>query len=59
MYAPVLGASGLMDTLELGFARSADYGLTERAAVCLFLELMLLLGRDFDSDLNRPGPGAS
>ena len=49
-----IGGDQLREVTRLGMARAAQYGLTYRGPVRLYLELMLLLGSYFDSDPQYP-----
>jgi len=46
-----LGAeSKVRDLIWYGVARSATYGITAKREVCKYVDLMMVLGRDFDTD---------
>jgi hypothetical protein len=49
-----IGEDQLREVVHLGMARAAQYGLTYRGPVRLYLELMLLLGSHFDTDPQYP-----
>jgi hypothetical protein len=42
---------GVRETIRQGIARSAPYGVTGERDVCKFIDLMMLLGPDFDTRL--------
>lgn len=44
------GESRVRDLIRHGIGRSAAYGITAKRDVCKYLDLMMLLGRDFDAD---------
>jgi hypothetical protein len=45
-----LGEAAVRETIRHGVNRAAAYGLEDEYDVCLYLEVMLRLGRDFDKD---------
>jgi hypothetical protein len=62
-HAKILGTETLEKIIELGIQRAGSYGFTQKGPVRFYIELMFLLGSDFDTDpqftwastiLNRP-----
>ncbi|HYZ87040.1 MAG TPA: hypothetical protein VE621_21675 [Bryobacteraceae bacterium] len=49
-HCAAIGENTLRKLISLGAERAATYGFTSRGPVRLFLELMIQLGTDFDSD---------
>ncbi len=53
-YAPrhseALGGPGIRQVIRLGLDRAAAYGFTTRRTARFYLEMMYLLGSDFDTD---------
>ncbi len=45
-----LGEDGLRTVIRYGIKQASAYGLTNQSGVGLFIDLMLLLGRGFDTD---------
>lgn len=59
------GESKVRDLIWYGVGRSAAYGITSKRDVCKYVDAMMVLGRDFDTDdrfgwapriLNQPWP---
>jgi hypothetical protein len=44
------GESQLLDLVRHGIRRAAAHGITTRPDVCKYVDLMMVLGRDFDTD---------
>jgi hypothetical protein len=44
----------LLELIRYGRERAPKYNLTIKAHVCLYIDLMLVLGRDFDIDPRLP-----
>ena len=44
------GDARLRDTIERGIRRAAGYGITTEREACKFIHLMIVFGRDFDTD---------
>ena len=44
----------LIELIRHGIRRSAKHGLRNRRAVCKYIDLMIVFGRDFDTDSNHP-----
>src|SRR5262245_21488043 len=49
-----LGEDGLHTVVHYGVKQASAYRLTNQSSVGLFIDLMLLLGRGFDTDLQLP-----
>lgn len=49
-----LGEDGIRSVVRYGVTQAGAYGLTKQSAVGLFIDLMLLLGRGFDTDPQLP-----
>ncbi len=49
-----LGDTGVGETVDYGIRKAAAYGVITQAGASLFLDLMLLLGRGFDTDFQLP-----
>jgi hypothetical protein len=49
-----LQESGVRDTIRHGIQQSARYGATAERDVCKYIDLMMLLGRDFDTRAGLP-----
>jgi hypothetical protein len=45
-----LGERALQELIQHGIQRSARYGVTTRRDVCKYIDLMIVFGRDFDTD---------
>jgi hypothetical protein len=45
-----LGERQLRETIRHGIRRAAHYGLTAKRDVCKYIDLMIVFGRDFDTD---------
>lgn len=45
-----MGEEALRELIRYGIHRAASYGLTIRREVCKYIDVMLVLGRDFDKD---------
>ena len=53
-HAGFLGENGVKDLVQYGRKQAAGYGFLSSAHVTLYIDLMLLLGRGFDSDPQLP-----
>jgi hypothetical protein len=62
-HAKILGAEALKQIIEVGIQRAGKYGFTQQGPVRYYIEVMFLLGSEFDTDpqfpwastiLNRP-----
>ena len=40
----------LRETIQYGVRRAAGYGITAKRDVCKYIDLMVVFGRDFDTD---------
>lgn len=49
-----LGQAGLEETVQYALRQGASHNLTHAASIQLFLDLMFLLGRGFDRDVQLP-----
>jgi hypothetical protein len=49
-----VGEEGLFQVVRTGFQRANNYGLTNRGPVRFYLDLMMMLGSDFDTDPQYP-----
>jgi hypothetical protein len=45
-----LGEAGAIETIRYGMKRAAHHGFKSRRDVCKYIDLMMSLGRDFDTD---------
>jgi hypothetical protein len=52
-----LGESKLRETIRYGIKRAAGYGITAARDVCKYIDVMVALGRDFDTDKKYPWAG--
>lgn len=50
----IIGEAQLRQVIQYGVSQAEQYGLTTQREVCLYLNLMLLLGSDFDTDIQLP-----
>lgn len=53
-HARSLGPAALRPIVEIGVQRAKDHGFTQRGPIRYYIELMFLLGSDFDTDLQFP-----
>lgn len=53
-----VGEEGLYQVVRTGFKRATNYGLTNRGPVRFYLDLMMMLGSDFDTDPQYPWAAA-
>jgi len=53
-----VGEEGLRQVIRTGFKRAAGYSLTNRGPVRFYLDLMIMLGSDFDTDPQYPWAAA-
>ncbi|HXG17822.1 MAG TPA: hypothetical protein VNN62_01945 [Methylomirabilota bacterium] len=49
-----LGYSKVREVVRYGIQRAEDYGITNRSAICKYLNLMFAFGQDFDKDSRFP-----
>ena len=49
-----LGETLLREVIRTGIARAAAYGIQSRPAVCKYVDLMIVFGRDFDTNPAYP-----
>ena len=49
-----LGNEALKEVIVQGIDRASNYGIISRRDVMLYIDIMLIIGRDFDSDPNMP-----
>jgi hypothetical protein len=49
-----VGEEGLRQVIRTGYQRAIGYGYTNRGPVRLYLDLMIMLGSDFDTDPQYP-----
>ena len=52
-----LGETQLRETIQFGIKRAAAYGITLKRDVCKYLDLVIVLGRNFDEDRTLPWAG--
>lgn len=53
-HCAVLKEEGLLEVIHYGIKRAETYGLTHQSEVRLFIDLTLIFGRCFDTDLQLP-----
>jgi hypothetical protein len=51
------GDSGLRKTIQHGIKQAATYGIVSERDVCKYIDLMIVFGRDFDTDKKLPWAG--
>jgi hypothetical protein len=56
-HAGILGDSGLLRCVQFAMERAKKYGFTNQGPVRLYLQMVFLLGADFDTDLLLPWTG--
>lgn len=56
-HARGVGEEGLRAVIRLGVGRAGQYGFTHRGPVRFYIELMVMFGSDFDTDLLLPWAG--
>jgi hypothetical protein len=49
-----LGESKLLATIQYGIRQAARHGLTVKRDVCKYIDVMIVLGPDFDTDKGYP-----
>ena len=49
-----LGGTKLRETIKEGIKRAAAYEIVAKSDVCKYIDLMVVFGRDFDSDKRFP-----
>jgi hypothetical protein len=52
-----LGESKLLEIIRRGVKRAAVYQFTSKRDVCKFIDLMVVFGREFDTDKRLPWAG--
>ena len=52
-----LGDDRLKETIQFGIRRAASYGIRTKRDVCKYIDLVIVLGRDFDKDEKLPWAG--
>jgi hypothetical protein len=52
-----VGESGMREIIQYGIERSASYGIHVERDVCKYIDLMVVLGPDFDRDPALPWAG--
>jgi hypothetical protein len=52
-----LGEPGLRETVQHGIKRAKAYGITSKRDVYKYVDLMVVFGRDFDTDKRYPWAG--
>jgi hypothetical protein len=57
-YHDVMGDPAVRKTIRYGIDRAEAYGFTTERDVCQYINLMFLLGSDFDTDTRLPGLAA-
>src|SRR5436190_23145589 len=53
-HAESIGETRLRQLVHVGIARAEEYGWTQQGPVEFYLELMVMLGADFDTDPQYP-----
>jgi hypothetical protein len=53
----ILEEPTIREVIQYGVERGEDYGFTTERDVCLYINLMLLLGSNFDTDVQYPWAG--
>src|SRR5262249_44287198 len=48
------GEMHIKETIQYGIKRAASYGITSKSDVCKYIDLMVVFGRDFDTDRGLP-----
>jgi hypothetical protein len=51
------GESEIRQMIQHGIKQAATYGITSERDVCKYVELMMVFGRDFDTDEKLPWAG--
>ena len=54
-----LGADGTREAIHYGIGRARTHGLTTDRNVTIYVRLMFLFGRDYDTDTRLPWVGAA
>ena len=49
-----LGDPSVREKIRSGIQRAAAYGITDRREVSMYIDLMLVFGDDFDTDIRLP-----
>jgi hypothetical protein len=52
-----LGEAEMRETIQYGIGRAAAYGITSRRDVCKYIDLMVVFGRELDTDRRYPWAG--
>ena len=58
LHSQSLGDEGIRRLIRMGTARAKNHGMTYRGSVKFYIETVILLGIDFDTDPQYPWPGA-
>ena len=53
-----LGEACIVETIRYGIKRASQHGFRTRRDVCKYIDLMMVLGRDFDLDPELPWAAA-
>lgn len=56
-HSEILGEDSVREVIRLGMQRAKKYDLTNQGPVSFYIELMLMLGSDFDTDIQYPWAG--
>ena len=56
-HSEILGEDGVREVIQLGMDRAKSYDFTNQGPVSFYIELMLMLGSDFDTDTQYPWAG--
>jgi hypothetical protein len=56
-HSEIIGEDGLRQVVRMGIERAKVYGLTNRGPVRFYIEMMFMLGSDFDTDPQYPWAG--
>jgi hypothetical protein len=59
LHSKSLGEAGIRRLIQAGVQRALAHGFSHRASVKLYIETMILLGADFDTDPQYPGAKAA
>jgi hypothetical protein len=56
-HSEIIAEQGVRRVVEIGIERAKGYGLTNRGPMRFYIELMFMLGNDFDTDPQYPWAG--
>ena len=56
-HSEIIGDQGVREVVRMGIERAKKHGLTNRGPVRFYIELMFMLGSDFDTDPQYPWAG--